>query len=230
MSYYNILFDKDGNPIAPPKINEEIDHFRYCLATHQIIQDSKKLDKSGEVFLKCSARILSNFGMTRSGPFKGVRIDENGNVNRKKILLKCWDVIGDQLIEIRNSIPKSGYSRDRYLLELGKLKRQGLTSRIWSVTKQLLPFTMSRTSYGLVGASKILFSVLPEIVLPIDNSQWLNVFRTVDIGDVINEMVSDIQRWEQATGKRLNEMDTQKRLTTLPSVYNVMAMHDRPKK
>ena len=230
MSYYNILFGKDGNPIAPNKISKKIDGFGYNLATCQIIQDSKKLDRSGEVFLKCTARILSNFGMTRSGPFKGVRIDENGNVSGKEILLNCWNAIGGQLIQIRSSIPKSGYPRDRYLLELDELKREGLISKIWSVTKQLLPFTMSKTSYGLVGASKILFSVLPEIVLPIDNSQWLNVFRTVDIGDVINEMVSDIQRWEQATGKRLNEMDTQKRLTTLPSVYNVMAMHDRPKK
>jgi len=228
MSYYNILFDIKGNPVAPNKISKKIDGFGYNLATYQIIQDSKKLDGRGEVFLKCAARILSNFGMTRSGPFKGVEIDSNGNVNGKEILLKCWNVIGNHLIEIRNSIPDSGYLRDRYLLELDEVEREGLTSRIWSVTKKLLPFTMGKTSYGLVGASKILFSVLPEIVLPIDNRQWLNVFKTVDIGDVINEMVSDIQRWEQATGKRLNEMDTQKKLTTLPSVYNVMAMDARP--
>lgn len=228
MRYYNILFDIKGNPIAPDEIGKIIDGFEYNLATYQIIQDSKKLDSRGEVFLKCTARILSNFGMTRSGPFKGVKIDGNGNVNGKEILLNCWNAIGDQLIEIRNSIPESGHPRDRYLLELGKLKREELISKIWSVTKQLLPFTMSKTSYGLVGASKILFSVLPEIVLPIDNSQWLNVFKTVDLGDVINRMVFDIQRWEQATGERLNKMDIRKRLTTLPSVYNVMAMHARP--
>jgi len=228
MSNYNILFDTEGNPIAPHKIDEEIDGFGYNLATYQIIQDSKKLDRSGEIFLKCAARILSNFGMTRSGRFKGVKIDENGNVRGKEKLLKCWGVIGDRLIEMRSSIPESGCPRDRYLLELDKPKREELISEIWSVTKQLLPFTMSKTSYGLVGASKILFSVLPEIVLPIDNSQWLNVFKTVDMGDVIRKMVFDIQHWEEATGKRLNEMDAQKRLTTLPSVYNVMAMHARP--
>ena len=96
------------------------------------------------------------------------------------------------------------------------------------MTKQLLPFTMGKTSYGLVGASKILFAVLPEIVLPVDNNQWLKVFRTVDIGDVINRMVFDIQQWENITQKNLNEMDCSKRLTTLPSVYNVMAMDARP--
>ena len=87
---------------------------------------------------------------------------------------------------------------------------------------------MGKTSYGLVGASKIIFAVLPEIVLPVDNSQWLNVFKTVDIGDVINRMVFDIQHWEEVTGEKLNERDPQKRLTTLPSVYNVMAMSARP--
>ena len=89
--------------------------------------------------------------------------------------------------------------------------------------------TMGKTSYGLVGASKTLFAVLPEIVLPIDNNQWLHVFKTVDLGDVIKRMVCDIQQWETATGKQLNEVDYSRRLTTLPSVYNVMAMAARPK-
>ena len=87
---------------------------------------------------------------------------------------------------------------------------------------------MGKTSYGLVGASKILFSVLPEIVLPIDNNEWLHVFKTVDLGDVINYMISDIQNWESMTGCYFNNMDNSNRLTTLPSVYNVMAMYARP--
>ena len=87
---------------------------------------------------------------------------------------------------------------------------------------------MGKKSYGLVGASKILFAVLPEIVLPIDNSQWLHVFKTVDIGDVIKWMAFDIDRWEDDTREKFNEMDDKKRLTTLPSVYNVMAMAARP--
>ena len=87
---------------------------------------------------------------------------------------------------------------------------------------------MGKTSYGLVGASKILFAVLPEIVLPLDNQQWLNVFKTIDIGDVIKQMVYDIQNWEKETQVKFNELDSSKRLTTLPSVYNVMAMEARP--
>ena len=111
---------------------------------------------------------------------------------------------------------------------LALTEREELIAEIWLITKRLLPFTMGVTSYGLVGASKILFSVLPEIVLPVDNSEWLHVFQTVDMVDVLHRMVFDIQEWESTTGNRLNEVDHSRRLTTLPSVYNVMAMHARP--
>jgi hypothetical protein len=88
---------------------------------------------------------------------------------------------------------------------------------------------MGKTSYGLVGASKILFSVLPEIVLPVDNNMWLSLFKTVDLGDVLRGMILDIQQWEKVSGMKLNELDPQHKLTTLPSAYNVMAMAARLK-
>jgi len=228
LSFNKVLFNAAGEAIAPYEISRKIDAFGYNDTVHKIICDSKELDRDGEVFIKCTARILSNFGMTRSGPFKGVEIKANGSVNRKELLLSCWNHVGGHLIEIRSAISRSGHSRDRYLVELSESERTELIAKIWSITKQLLPFTMGKTSYGLVGASKILFAVLPEIVLPIDNRQWLNVFKTVDIEDVINGMVFDIQHWEKETGEKLNERDPQKRLTTLPSVYNVMAMAARP--
>jgi len=228
MSIDKILFTPEGNAITPDEIADKISRFGYNKAVAKIIQDSKELDRDGEVFIKCAARILSNFGMTRSGPFKSVKITTNGNVYHREILLNCWNEIKDRLIEIHNSVLNNGYSRDRFLLELSQSKREKLITEVWLINKQLLQFTMGKTCYGLVGASKILFAVLPEIVLPIDNSQWLHVFKTVDIGDVIRRMVADIQRWESVTGEKLNEMDYSRRLTTLPSVYNVMAMAARP--
>ena len=230
MGSKNILFKPEGIAITSDKIREKIAKFGfgYKEATHEIIQNSKVIDKDGEVFVRCTARILSSFGMTRAGPFKGVKMEENGNVHGKQILLKCWNQIGDGLIEIRKSVSNSGYSRDRYLLELSKPERERLLTEIWLITKRLLPFTMGETSYGLVGASKILFAVLPEIVLPVDNNQWLKVFKTVDIGDVINRMAIDIQEWENITTQKFNDMDHSRMLTTLPSVYNVMAMDARP--
>ena len=228
MSSCDILFDEQI-AVKPETITERIVAFgdKYKNATKDIIRDSRELDKDGKAFIKCASRILSSFGMTRSGPFKGAGIA--GKTNKKKILSECWDAIGDRLLEVNNSVLENGLSRDRYLLELSESERAQLIAKVWLMTKQLLPFTMGKTSHGLVGASKILFSVLPEIALPIDNAQWSFVFKTVDLGDVISRMVSDIQRWEQTTGRQLNELDDSKRLTTLPSVYNVMAMDARPR-
>ena len=228
LGFNNVLFNATGEAIRPDEISGKIDDFEYNDAVREVIRNSRELDREGEVFVKCAARLLSNFGMTRSGPFKGLKIREDGSVKNKEVLLACWERIGNGLIEIRNAIPKSGYSRDRYLVELSESELTELVAKIWCLTKRLLPLTMGETTYGLVGASKILFAVLPEIVLPIDNSQWLHVFKTVDIGDVIKGMISEIQCWERETGKKLNEIDRFKRLTTLPSVYNVMAMAARP--
>ena len=223
-----ILFNSDGNAIAPYEISQKIDDFKYNDAVQIIIRDSNLLKSDGEAFIQCAAKILTNFKMTRTGPFKGLKIDENGKVNSKDVLRCCWDEIGNELLAIRRSISESSYSRDRYLLELSGYERRKLVAKIWTMTKQLLPFTMVETTFGLVGSSKILFSVLPEIVLPVDNSQWLHVFKTVDLGDIISGMVFEIQHWEKVTGEKLNEMDPKKKLTTLPSVYNVMAMAARP--
>ena len=86
---------------------------------------------------------------------------------------------------------------------------------------------MGKNSFGLVGASKILFSVLHEIVLPVDNAEWLTVFKTVDIADIINLMADEILAWELKTGQQLQQCDYNE-ITTLPSIYNVMAMKARP--
>lgn len=231
----NVLFDSGDHPLPQDEISEEIVAFgdKYNKATEYIIQHSQKLDRNGDKFIQCSARILSSFGMTRSGPFQGLKITKNGRVNDTTVLRSCWDVIGEDLLKINYAVNyavrSSGLSRDRYLLEISESEREKLIAEIWRINKSLLPFTMSSMTYGLVGASKILFAVLPEIVLPIDNSQWKNVFKTVDLGDVIRQMASEIQRWEEATGMKLNELDESGRLTTLPSVYNVMAMAARPK-
>jgi hypothetical protein len=144
------------------------------------------------------------------------------------VLVNCWEKIGTDLIEISESINTSSLSRERFLVEISEEEREKLADKIWGMTKAILPFTMSPGSYGLVGASKILFSVLPEIVLPVDNTQWMQVFKTVDLGDVVRFMAADIQRWEDTTGEKLNQVDPSSRLTTLPAVYNVVALKARP--
>jgi len=216
-----ILFQTDGRPIDPAHIADSVAAFgdSYNDAAHTIIRESAGLDEDGTVFRACASRILSSFGMTRGGIFR---------TRGAEVLQACWREIGSDLLDIRASVGSGGLDRDRYLLELDEDSRTELIGDVWSLMKRLLPFTMGKTSYGLVGASKILFSVLPEIALPIDNAQWRFVFRTVDLGDILKWMVADIREWESVTGQQLNTMDKLGRLSTLPSVYNVMAMAARP--
>ena len=150
MHLRDILFTAEGQPIRPDQISQKIADFGdgYNDATKDIIRYSTVLDEDGEVFVKCASLILSSFGMTRSGPF---------HVDGDERLRSCWDAIGSNLIEINSSVRKSGLSRDRYIVELSRPEREELIVEIWLLTKRLLPFTMGRTSYGLVGASKILF-------------------------------------------------------------------------
>lgn len=226
MKNEKILFKDDGKAYTPKQIQNEISMFQesYIKATEEIIQLSKRLDRNGEKFIYCAARILISFKMTRRGPFNGIDII-NQNVIGEKILRDIWDDIGDELLNINESVSNSGTSRERYLLELDQDHINMLTINIWKIFKWLLPFTMTENIDGLVGASKILFSVLPEIVLPIDTKQWRTLFKTIDLGDIIKGMIAEIKEWESATGEKLNKMDN--RLTTLPSVYNVMAMKAR---
>jgi len=217
----NILFDENDLAMAPDKIRLLISKFgkSYANATRDIIRDSIVLDSRGEVFCRCATRILSNFGMTRSGPFKGEIQDK---------LLACWHQNGPDLLKINQTVLNSGLSRDRILLEIDYVKREKLISSIWRMTKNLLPISWTDLSFGLVGSSKILFSVLPELVLPVDNVQWKKMFKTFDLGDVIRFMAQDIHRWEANTNLHLNSLDPTGRLSTLPAVYNVVAMAARP--
>jgi len=225
-----ILFKNNGKPYSSANIRNKIDEFgnSYNNAVEEIIGLSKTLDQEGAVFIRCAARILTNFKMTRRGPFEGVKISKEGHVTGGRILKKCWDEIGKEIFEIKSQIiTAEPEQQGRFLLNLSEKDREKVIQRIWASTKKLLSHTMGETTYGLVGASKILFSVLPEIVLPVDNKQWIQVFRTVDLGDVIKKMTNEIELWEKNTGERLDLIDKQQRLTTLPSVYNVMAMEAR---
>ena len=217
----NVIFDDNSSAIRPLDIASQIASFSesYKNAIAEIIRDSAVLDSEGWIFTKCVSRLLKNFKMTRRGAFH-----EELEIK----LQDCWSTIGPTLFELKNFIRRSNASRDRFLLEISPTNRTEIINTVWQMSKALLPFTMTENSYGLVGASKILFAVLPEIVLPVDNTQWKQLFKTVDLGDVIRFMVADIQKWESSTGQYLNQLDKSRRLTTLPAVYNVMAMSARP--
>ena len=201
----------------------------YAETVQKIIRNTDRPDLDKALFLKNCAILLTNFKMTRAGPFKGIRVDDsNGKVlDPKNKLEDAWDRIGKDLVSLKGFLSRAGLKpRSRTLLLLDEASRKDVVGELWSIFKKLLPVTMSSNSYGLVGASKILFSVFPEIALPIDNAEWRTVFKTVDFGDVIHLMADEIAQWEKIRGGHLDNCD-KSGLTTLPSVYNVMAMKVR---
>ena len=91
--------------------------------------------------------------------------------------------------------------------------------------EELRRTSVQTSKVGRVGASKILFAVLPEVALPVDNSEWKYVFKTAEYRVVLSTMVNEIDEWERKTGMHLDTLDPN---TTLPSIYNIMAMAARP--
>ena len=222
---YKILFN-DNEPISPEEISKCIEKFggSYNKAVTKIIRKTDSLDLNIDIFTKNSAGLLNSFKMARSGPFKGIGVYNEKVVGPVHKLHDCWDAINEDVLFLRNFLNEKNLKpRSRALILLDIDSRKKVISHIWNAFKKLLPITMGKTSYGLVGASKILFSILPEIALPVDNAEWVTVFKTVDYGDVINLMADEIKAWEKQTEKELQTTDENK-YTTLPAVYNVMAM------
>lgn len=227
---YKILFNGD-KAISPEEISNCIENFgdSYKKAVTKIIRATDSTDLNIDIFIKNSAILLNSFGMARSGPFQGIKYD-HGKVRGPKHKLKaCWDAINRDLLLARKLLNEQNLRpRSRALVLLEEDSRVEIVSYVWSAFKKLLPITMGTYSYGLVGASKMLFTVLPEIALPVDNAEWVNVFKTVDFGDVIHTMAEEIIAWEEMTGEQLQNCDYNEN-TSLPAVYNVMAMEARPK-
>ena len=54
------------------------------------------------VFNKIVSILLQSFGMTRVGPFKGVKYTGGSVVDPGRIIAKCWRAIGNDTIQLRN--------------------------------------------------------------------------------------------------------------------------------
>lgn len=227
--HYNVLF-VDARPKSGADVSACIKRFgtSYAETVRKIIESTDILNE--EVFMKNAAILLSNFGMTRRGPFFGVGIDGEGNVQDPNDKLRsCWDQVGGEILSVKKLLnEKRVEPRSRTLSLLDDHCRELVISRLWKAFKKLLPVAMGEHTFGLVGASKILFSVFPEIVLPVDTAEWLHLFKTVDFGDITRRMAAEILKWEEVTGEQLQKCDPKDPVTTLPAVYNVMAMEMRP--
>jgi hypothetical protein len=222
-----ILFDGSGNPHSKAYIKKCVEKFgqSYSRTVQEIIRDSQ--DKiTEEIFLKNTAKLMSNFKMTRRGPFKGVGFIDGKVIDPYGILAASWGAIGSSAIDLKMLlIGKPSANRARVLVEVSENERNSVTTKLWTMFKKLLPLCMSDTSWGVVAASKLLFSIFPEVALPVDNNQWRKLFQTVDYSDIISLMAAEIMEWEKLTGQRINDCGTEH--STLPAIYNVMAMDAR---
>ena len=224
----NILFNNDGRPYKKSYITRCILNFgsSYNETVYFIIRNTAQ-GITEDIFKVNCARLLSNFKMTRQGPFKGIKWNESNIVDPKEKLARCWQEIGEDLFSLRQTMDKiNSETRGRFLVNIDFQELTDLIHPVWQVFKKILPISMGKSTMGLVGASKILFASLPEIALPVDNQQWLNLFKTVDYGDIILRMAGEISEWEKQTGENLDSCDSNT-YVTLPSVYNVMAMNAR---
>ena len=227
-----VLFSRNGKPYSAQTIGREVGSFgrSYNRIVLEIIKNSRG-GITRQVFFRNVALLMPNFLMTRQGPFRGIRYIASKDTVRDpdgKIAL-CWAMIGQRLKDVKERIGTyENNSLKRVLIEMRHSERKTVSLALWEMFKKLLPVCMGKSTLGLVAASKILFSVLPEMALPVDNTQWRCVFKTVDYSDIIMHMAEEIELWERKTNQRLDSCVPED-LTdmTLPAIYNVMAMKAR---
>ena len=224
----HILFNKKGYPIKPDLIRKAIREFGfgYNETVRKVIVKSDN-GVNHQIFCRNVAILMPNFKMTRSGPFKGIRYVDGKVIDPNKQITACWKEIGECIIKLSDFLKEKGFgSRARILVEMADSEREEVVSALWEMFKKLIPLCIGKTTLGLVAASKVLFAVFPEVAQPIDNAQWRTVFRTIDYGDIVLRMAAEITEWEERSGIKLESCDPNT-ITTLPSIYNVMAMKAR---
>ena len=225
-----ILFSKRGHPRTAKEIKTCVESFGggYNRIVCRVIESSEDgLNK--DVFRQNVAILMPNFLMTRAGPFKGVAFIHGIVKDSKGQIAACWDVIGERTVQLRGFVDEQRPgSRTRGLVEMSRTAQEEVASELWHLLNRLSPVCWTENSFGLVGASKVLFAVLPEVALPVDNAEWKKVFRTIDYRDIITTMAEEIREWEKRTKTKLDSCDPHSCLT-LPGIYNVMAMKARPK-
>jgi hypothetical protein len=230
---FPILFYEDGEPIDRRCIARLLRSFpgSYAKVVAQIIRDSKIL--SEETFRSNLARLLPPFLMTRAGAFRGVRMDkQKGPLDPDGVIGECWKKTEAGLREIKNVINSQVTNRSRTLIELSSPTSDDVINKTSKLFLELLKIKGKSGWVRRVGASKVLFAVIPEIALPVDRLEWDHVFITENYMEILTTMTNEIIEWE-ARSQNFHLDDAVYSLkgyrpTTLPAIYNVLAMAMRP--
>lgn len=166
--------------------------------------------------------------MTRRGAFHGLKIVDGFIRDPNHALDICWTQVNGELQGLKKHISENTLDRSRAILELSPKSRNYVIGKASELFKKLKWTSVNGSDVGRVGASKILFAVLPEISLPVDTAEWDYVFRTNNYGRVLSTMIDEINEWEAKSQTSFESLDSPP--TTIPSIYNVMAMVARSKK
>ncbi|MBE0512691.1 hypothetical protein IBX38_06550 [Candidatus Bathyarchaeota archaeon] len=231
---FKILFYENGDPIAPRCIERFIGAFSksYSEVVGTIIEKSETPRLDFKVFEYNIAKLMPSFKMTRAGAFRGVRIDEKDRpCDPNKVINNCWEKVEDELRNLKKYLKqKASGRRSRVLVDLSPKSRNHVIKKGAELFEKLLGVKVKTGRVSRVGASKVLFAVLPEIALPVDNLEWKSVFKTTKYQDILSTMANEIREWEGKFPKiPLEKLDPNPK-TTLPAIYNVMAMAARPLK
>jgi hypothetical protein len=223
-----VLFFDDGDPIDYRCIKRFISSFSpsYTDTVQTIIPNSEKIEE--QTFKFNIARLMPSFGMTRVGAFHGLGLKKDGTIrDPNHVTDLCWKKVGKTLQKVKLHIQQNTkIERRRVIAEFPLETENYVIKEINGAFHDLSQIQIGTSIIGRVGASKVLFSVMPEVALPVDNSEWDDVFRTDSYEEILTTMIEEIKAWEGKTQKKLEASDPQP-LTTLPSIYNVMAMSAR---
>jgi hypothetical protein len=225
---FKVLFDKTGTSIGIPSIKHELSDFSesYDLVVKKIIANSINMNES--TFRLNVTNLLPSFGMTRRGFFHGLKTKRNIITDPNHVLDTCWLEVKDGLPDIKKLVEENAiHKRSRAVLEMSTKSSNYIVSKSSELFDKLEWTTIKGRNVGRVAASKILFAVLPEIALPVDNAEWDSVFRTHSYGRVLSTMIEEINQWEAISKTHLETLSSYPQ-ATLPSIYNVMAMAARP--
>ena len=220
-----VLFESSGRP-------HSLIYISYCMAMRrgpysqaiqEIIQSTEKLIDFN-IFSMNAAKIMAASKMNQRGPFQGISITRGKIHDPAGMLCAIWDAICRPACELKSILKNSPMQkRQRLLVDMTEHKFENVADDLWKIFKRLIPFCMGVNTLGLTAASKLLFSVFPEIALPAEKVQWKELFQTIDFTDVIRLMRNEISEWERESRHVLNECDPSNS-ATLPEIFNAVAL------
>lgn len=228
MERFKVLFNKNGSQIDIAHIKLLVSEFSesYERVVKKVIANSTTLSR--DTFRSNVATLMPSFRMTRRGAFHGLKIVDGKIRDPNRALEICWMKVNNELQDLKRYVSENTSDRSRAVLELSPESRNSVIGKASKLFEKLKWTSIKDSDIGRVGASKILFAVLPEIALPVDNAEWDSVFRTDNYGEVLSTMIDEVNEWEAKSQTPLENLDSPP--TTVPSIYNVMAMEARPKK